>query len=377
VSSALRHVKLRANPAYRAVAWNRLPSEPGHAVVPDADSYGVLMPRDESDLPVVAIDRDTALLFLSLQETGPAPDFMYSTGEEDGDRILRRLLYDSILELEQAVGFVSGLEACAALSSEGEAGRGSVAKLSIDALTYGAALRNVDAATLAQKLYTYNRRPMTTALRSRLPDTAACVAFLGLEHGHDAQCAVEPLWSRSDDKSPWLVFTRRQQRERQRAEQSCKLYVGLALEELPECLPSLVAELGRSQAVQFKIGADLDGLLRPDKLIAYFPSKDALLEAVHALQTIVAKRTVHAVPFTADIAAGGSLSWGIDPASEWFGGRLSWRQWICEKVASALIVARNGAINSIAPWQFAFERLQLEGVDTDTFMPTGRWSGRI
>jgi hypothetical protein len=375
VSSTLHNVQLRANPAYRAVAWNRLTPDPGRGLAPDADSYGVLMPRDGSNLPVVAIDRDTALLFLSMQEAGPAPDFVYAMSEEDARRILRRLVYDSILEFEQAGRFVSGLEACAALSSESETSCASVAKLSIEALTYGAALRNVDAATLAHKLYTYNRRPMTAALRSRLPDTAACVAFLGLGHGHDARCAVERLWSRSDDKSPWLVFTRRQQRERQHAEQ-CKLYVGLALEELPECLPSLVAELGRSQAVQFKIGADLDGLLRPDKLIVYFPSKDALLAAAQALQAIVAKRTVHAVPFTADIAAGGSLSWGIDPASEWFGERLSWRQWICEKVASALILARNGAIDGIAPWQFALERLQLEGVDTDTFMPTGRWSGR-
>ena len=375
MSSALHSLRLRANPAYRAVAWNRLPFDPGRPSAPDADSYGLLMPREGSDLPVVAIDRDTALLFLSLQETGPAPDYMFAMDAAEADRVLRRLLYDSILELDWIGRFVSGPEACASLSAGREAGGGSIAKLSVEALSYGAALSSANATTLAQKLYTYNRRPRTPALRSRLPDRAACLAFLGLGHAHDTASAVNRFWSRGDDNSPWVVFARRHQPERQRSEQSCKLYIGLALEELPACLPPLAAELGRSRALQFKIGAELDGLLRPDKLVAYFPSKDALLATAQALRSIVAKRTVQAVPFTAEIETGGALSWGVDPANAWFGERVSWRQWICEKLAVALIAARSGITETVAPWQFALERLELEGVDTRTFMPTGRWSG--
>ena len=372
VSKAIEKFRLRANPAYRAVPWNRLAPEARQTLVIDTDSYGVLVPRDAHDLPVIAIDRDTALLFLSLQEPGPAPDFVFAMPEGESDRILRRLIFDSILQMEQVDTFVGGPEACALLGMAGAAAAGGLATLSIDALNYGAALIDTDAATLAQKLYSYNRRPMTPAMRRRLPDRAACLSFLGLA-GREAPGAIARWWSRGEDDSPWLVFSRRQS-PRQRREQSCKLYVGLAFEELPDCLPALAEKLAGGEALQFKIGTDLDGLLRPDKLVAYFPSKETLSAAAQALLPIVSNRAVHAVPFSAEIAASGALSWGMDPANAWFGERVSWRQWMCEKLASALIAARGNAAGPVAPAQFALERLRLEGVDTGTFMPTGNWS---
>lgn len=374
MSNVFDKVRLRANPAYRAVPWNRLASEARQTLEIDTDSYGVLMPRDGQDLPVIAVDRDTALLFLSLQEPGPAPDFVFAMTKGESDRILRRLIFDSILQMEQADTFVSGPEACAQLGMASGAAAGALAKLSIDALNYGAALIHADPATLAQKLYSYNRRPMTPALRRRLPGRRACLSFLGLEGERDAPSAIARFWSRGDDDSPWLVFTRRQS-QRQRREQSCKLYVGLAFEELPDCLPVLAEALAAGEALQFKIGTDLDGFLRPDKLVAYFPNKETLSAAAQALLPILSNRAVHAVPFSAEIAASGALSWGMDPDNAWFGDRMSWRQWICEKLAAALIAARSSAAGTVAPWQFALERLRLEGVNTGTFMPTGNWSG--
>ena len=373
MSKVFEKVRLRANPAYRAVPWNRLASEARQTLEIDSDSFGVLMPRDAPDLPVVAIDRDTALLFLSLQEPGPAPDFVFAMSEGESDRILRRLIFDSILQMEQVDTFVGGPEACALLGTASGTAAVGLAKLSIDALTYGAALIHTDAATLAHKLYGYNRRPMTPAMRRRLPDRAACLSFLGLASEREVPAAIARSWSRGDDDSPWLVFNRRQS-QRQRREQSCKLYVGLAFEELPDCLPALAEKLAEGEALQFKIGTDLDGLLRPDKLVAYFPSKETLSAAAQALLPIVSNRAVHAVPFSAEIAASGALSWGMDPANAWFGERVSWRQWMCEKLAAALIAARSDTAGPVAPSQFAMERLRLEGVDTDTFMPTGNWS---
>ena len=374
MSNVFDKVRLRANPAYRAVAWNRLASEARQALDVDTDGYGVLMPLEGQDLPVVAIDRDTALLFLSLQEPGPAPDFASAMAGGDFDRVLRRLILDSVLQMEQADTFISGPEACARLGMASGAAPGSLAQLSIDALNYGAALIHADAATLAQKLYNYNRRPMTAALRRRLPGKAACLSFLGLGGERDAPGAIARDWSRGDDDSPWLVFTRRRS-QRQRTGQSCKLYVGVAFEELPGCLSALAEGLAAGAALQFKIGTDLDGLLRPDKLVAYFPGKDTLSAAAQALLPILSNRAVHAVPFSAEIGGSGALSWGMDPAEAWFGDRMSWRQWMCEQLAAALIAARGSAAGAVAPWQFALERLRLEGVNTDTFMPTGHWSG--
>ncbi len=370
---ALDKAQLRANPAYRVVPWNRVAPEAREALGTGTDGYGILAPREGVDLPVVAIDRDTALLFLTLQEPGPAPDFVFAANEGEGDRALRRLLLDRILELKQMDGYVSGPEVCALLGVGYGGGRGSLAQLSTDAIRYGAALTHVDATTLARKLYGYNTRPVTPMLRRRLPDRAAFVDYLGLGPHGAAQGTIDRFWSSGDDHPAWAVFVSRQPRRR-RAEQPCKLYVGLALEELPDCLPPLAEELGRSEALQFKIGVELPGLLRPDKLVVYFPNKDALRGAAQAVLPIVADKTVHAVPFSAEIAAAGALSWGIDPQTAWFGDRASWRQWICEKLAAALITARHSDVHGLEPWQFALERLRLEGVDPETFMPTGHWS---
>ena len=375
MSNPLDNVRLRANPGYKAVTWNRLAPEARQSLEVDADSFGVLMPNDGHDLPVVAIDRDTALLFLSLQEPGPAPDFLFAMTEGEADRVLRRLILDSVLQLEDADQFISGADACARLGRDGSVAAGRLAQLSIDALSYATTLIDADATTVARKLYSYNRRPLTMSMRRRLPDKAACQAFLGLDDGQETARAIARLWSRGSDDAHWVMFTRRQP-QRQRTEQSCKLYVGLRFEELCECLPVIADVLAAGGATQFKIGADLDGLLRADKLVAYFPSKKTLSTAAHALAPSLSNRSVHAVPFSAEIADAGALSWGMDPANAWFGDRISWRQWICEKLGAALVAARSTTTSSgVAPWEFALERLRLDGVNTSTFMPTGNWSG--
>jgi hypothetical protein len=373
VSIALDKVRLRANPAYRAVPWNRAAPEARGALAMDANGYGVLAPQEGTDLPLVAIDRDTALLFLTLQEPGPAPDFVFAANAGEGERALRRLLLDRVLEVEEMGNYVSGPEACALIGVDPAGRRGRLAQLSVEAVCYAAALADADAMTLARKLYRYNTRPVTPMLRRRLPDRAAFVDFLGLGPDGTARRAIDRFCSSSDDDSAWAVFMSRHARGRRPA-QPCKLYLGLALEELPDCLSPLVGALECSEATQFKIGVELAGLLRPDKLVIYFPSKEALLATAQALLPIVAGRTVHAVPFSAEIAAGGALSWGIAPETAWFGERASWRQWVCEKLAAALVTARYSNVDGLEPWQFALERLRLEGVDTETFMPTGNWS---
>ena len=373
MSIAFHTVRLRANPFYRAAPWNRVAPDAREALLTLADGYGVLIPRDGAALPLVAVDRDTALLFLTLQDPGPAPDFMFLPDAQAGGRVLARLVLDRILEVEQPDGFVSGPEACSLMGVDAMLGAGCVARLSVEAVRYGAALHAVDAIRLAHRLYGYNTRPTTPALRRKLPDRDAYLGFLGLDRNGNARSAIERFWLVSTDTPGWLVFSPKGARPRN-TQRPCKLYIGLALEELPACLPVLATELGCSAAMQFKIGADLAGLLRPDKLVAYFPDKEALLAAAQVLLPMLAGRRVHAVPFSAEIGAEGALSWGMDPQTAWLGDRTSWRQWICEKLAGALVMARQGKSDGVESWLFALERLRLEGVDTATFMPTGNWS---
>jgi hypothetical protein len=69
------------------------------------------------------------------------------------------------------------------------------------------------------------------------------------------------------------------------------------------------------------------------------------------------------------------LSWGFDPppdkgALAWR-ERESWRLWVTNRLAIALVSAKRRGAAGIEPWQFALERLRLENVDTDTWAPTG------
>ena len=67
--------RFRANPAYRAVVFDRLPSQMQESLQGLRDLpnlYGVLEPQSP-DRTYKAISRDVALLFFTLREPGPLP----------------------------------------------------------------------------------------------------------------------------------------------------------------------------------------------------------------------------------------------------------------------------------------------------------------
>ncbi len=382
---AFETATLRSNPGYEAVPLNRLTLAERQSlaaaqpdVVSGADCYGVLVPSPGSGLTPVVICRETALLFLTLQSPGPAPEYVLVAPGGEGRRVLQQLVLDRVLEIEGPAGFVTGANACGLLGlSSQRIGAGVLAELSQAALRYAAALQSADAPTLARKLYCYNRRPTTPGLRRRLATSEAVADFLHLGAEGMNRRIVDAGWTSIDGSEGWLHFAARPSGRDARGI-TCKLYLGLDMDALADGFGAIVDVLARSEASQFKVGADLGGLLRPDKMVAYFPGKESLLAAAQMLTPVVAGRRVQAVPFTAEIAADGALSWGSDPAA---GGsaRMSWRQWICERLAIALAGARVTAptepeAGGIEPWRFALERLRLDGVDPRTFMPLASWS---
>jgi hypothetical protein len=79
-----------------------------------------------------------------------------------------------------------------------------------------------------------------------------------------------------------------------------------------------------------------------------------------------------AVPFTAGIDDDGLLSWGVDPPrsellSSWQG--TSWRRWITDTLAVALVAARAGGARELL--RFALQRITLDGVDVNSWTPDG------
>jgi hypothetical protein len=376
--------ELRANPAYELVLWDRLAPEERRALdllLRDPDFYGVLRPRSAegpaSALGVKAVDRDTALLFLTLREPGPLPSYVQAVLGEAAGRTVARLIADGVLEIEKDGAFLCGP---AALQVQGALGNGGrLADLSLAALRYGQALAIDDPLRLSFRLYGYNRRPLTPLWQKLLPGPEAVRAYLGIAAGGAHRKLLDRMWQPSPPSEAWLSWQSRMAETADARGATWKLYVSPAPEALVEGFGAVLEALAAARAGQFKIGSGAAGLLRPDKIVAYFPSFERLEEAARAVESRLGGVAAQGVPFTSEIAGDGLLSWGMDPPEserDPWGGRESWRLWLTHRLARALLAAR-GSGEEIEPWRWAVERLRLEGIDPGTWTPAAsQWGGR-
>jgi hypothetical protein len=372
----------RANPRYELALWDRLAPEERRVferLPEDPDFYGVLRPQQGAALGVKAVDRETALLFLTLREPGALPAYVRSVLGEAAGRTIARLVADGVLEVEVDGAFVSGAAAFASQGREArEAAGGRLAGLSVAALQYGQALAIDDPLRLSYRLYGYNRRPLTPRWQRTLASAEAVQAHLGIAPGGANRPLLDRTWSPSPPSEAWLSWRSRAV-ERAAGDRggTWKLYVSPAPEALADSFGAVLDALAAGRAAQFKIGSGAVGLLRPDKIVAYFPDFERLAKAAEAVSARLGGVPAQGVPFTSEIGGDGLLSWGVDPpASELaaWGGRESWRLWLTHRLARALLAARSA--EGLEPWRFALERVRLEGVDTGSWTPAASlWSG--
>ena len=124
----------------------------------------------------------------------------------------------------------------------------------------------------------------------------------------------------------------------------------------------------------FKIGKTVDGVARPDKMVAYFSSLDDLHGGADRIHDEARGCRPHGVPFTAGVTDDGLLSWAIDPPRG--PGGTGHHAIVVELADMGLDAARrlphrrSLERRGRAPeaggeaWQVALARLQLDGVDT-------------
>jgi len=389
---------LRANPLYELVLYDRL-SAPERAALAelalDPGFYGVLRRRDATALK--SVDRDTALLFLTLREPGALPSYVRVQLGETAPRTVARLVADGVLEIAVGGGYLSGPAALPHLTAAvdraggtgGIGGTGRIAALSVAALRYGQALALSDPALLAWRLYSYNRQPLTPRWQRLLPTPAALERHLGIGAGGAHRKLLDSAWLPAEMEG-WMAWWARpraggggESSERRPGGPTWKLYVSPRAEALAGSFGAVLEALTAARALQFKVGSDAGGLLRPDKIVAYFPSYERLAAAADSVLTRLDGAPAQGVPFTAEIGGAGLLSWGVDPPdaerSVLGGGRESWRVWVAHRLAWALIAGRGNIADraegadiaeGYEPWQFALERVRLEGVDTATWTPS-------
>lgn len=371
----------RANPDLQLVILDSIASPGREALLSMQGAepiYGVLQRRDGSQAPPIIVSNDTALLYLTLAEPSRLPASLCRRFGPRWQTVIERLVLDGVLQIQTPDGFVHGpaaLAHAAPLHDTPDAA-GAIFKLSLAAIRYAADLALDDPVALSSRMYCYNRIPATAEWRQRFnaPDAAARA------WGFDGERSRKRLrrWTESPAPAPdqsWCSWRPRatDTPALRHDRTTYKLYVSPLPGALQETFAATVDALSAGRATSFKAGRDVHGILRPDKLVAYFDTLQDLQHTAERLQARLAGIPAQGVPFTADISGDGLLSWGTDPPRSTAPTpslfEESWRYWVTNRLALAITAARRQHDHQVEPWRFALERLALEGVDPQTWAP--------
>lgn len=362
-------MRFRSNPSIELRPFAELSPaqrEPFRDLENDPGCYGLVIPKPPLVMNLKAIAHETAALIARL----------VTPAQIGVDADVVDLVLDGVLEVESSEGFVSGADAFPLLCS-GTAH--DTTGLSREALRYAQDLATLAPRTLSNALYFYNRIPLSPFWSARFAGAAAILGHLGADRGALATL-LERHWVFSDSTRGWLSWSPKSRARHSRDEVTYKLYVSPRPERIRDAFAVLVRVLASFPHAPFKIGTDAIGLLRPDKLVTYFSTREEMMDVAGALLRELAGCDAHGVPFSAALDETGLLSWGIDPpesdrALQWR-GRESWRVWVVERLGGALSIAKAARTSgAIEPWRFAIERARRHGIDVETWTPSAAlWS---
>lgn len=375
---SLREIRFRSSPHVELKRLSELAAEQQERfreLESDPDFYGLFVPRLPLTMNLKSVTRQAAELFRSFATPSRLDDALLADPSEAEDVI--DLVLDGILEIESGDGFLCGADALPLLCpplGEPDA-RDGIARLSREALLHAQDLETADPQALIVALYSYNRIPMSSFWKTRFANREAVLAHLGADRG-PLHALLEREWRAwTGESRGWLGWSSRATAERTPDDVTYKLYVSPRPERIRQAFEIVVRVLSACPGSAFKIGDGAAGLLRPDKLVTYFTSREQLAEAAAELRRELAGCDAHGVPFTAGLDESGLLSWGIDPpdsdrALSWL-SRESWRYWVVQRLGAAMSMAKSARSASAAPpWRFAIERARRQGVDVETWAPS-------
>lgn len=338
----------------------------------------ILRPVGSNALTLKIADANTVALLTALRRGRRLPGHIRDVYDEQTNVAIARLVLDGVIQLRNGQSYVTAAGAhervfeTSALPSAPD----TLAQLSLDALRHAQTLDIPDVLTLSARLYFYNRAPVTPYWRQRLPDRRAIEAMLDLDHHGATRLAVDRDWHRNGAAKSWMTWTRRSRTARASARPLLyKLYVSPSCEAMREAFARTVVVLADTGAGVFKVGMDVNGLLRPDKFVVYFPDHASMRRGIEALVPALRGLPAHGVPFTAAAGASPILSWGVDPPQQdplpsWRESE-SWRLWVTNRLALYLLAAKQTGRAALEPWRFALDRLGLDGVDVATWTAHG------
>ena len=210
-----------------------------------------------------------------------------------------------------------------------------ISQLSSRALNFAATLPTTETARIARWLYNYGSLPRGPTIELDFGPGDDPMAVLGLTLGGVARRKLEATYEATTYPG-WFSFALTSTQVL--AQAACKLYVSPQPEALATAFPIIAETFAEMEVRSFKVGRGIEGLLRPDKLVAYFDNRSDLDTVADALCERLNGCPAQGVPFTADSGLDGLLSWGIDPPPST--EALSWRSWITKRLANEIVKAR-------------------------------------
>jgi hypothetical protein len=221
---------------------------------------------------------------------------------------------------------------------------GRLAELSLRAIRTVAALPTTDLREIARRLYAYGATPFDREAELAFGPGDNPLNVLGLAPGGAARARLAQDYEATTYPG-WIGFNRLGRPVRDAPD--CKLYVSPRPQALADAFPIVAETFADLQVDAFKVGRGAAGLLRPDKIVAYFDDTEHLGRVAGALFRSLGGMTPQGAPFTAEIASDGLLSWGRDPRPVAGAQPESWRSWITARLAEAIVAVRRPGLDPV------------------------------
>jgi hypothetical protein len=377
--------EFRVSPFYTLREWNVLNPREKELISglhDEADVYGVFSPTTPGSGQTVKVAyHELALIYFHLTQSPLLPHYLTGSPGDSLNQVIAQLVLDQVLEIKWNEKFVSGMHATEALFGKALYGHlqvpGFISSLSKQGIEYALYLDEVEMKTIAHKLYTYNTTPWDSSLKRDFSETTDTRDYVFSASRSSLISIINKEWQLINDpaKDPWLGWSRRYFDELSSGEidkGTYKLYISPVIRDLPKVMNVVLPILTASKAFSFKIGNGIQGLLRPDKMVAYFNNRSSMLQAAGELKNKFNDCKVQGVPFTAQIDDTGILSWGFDPPgsdvlSPIEGG--SWRCKITDQIALAIMQAKTEQPDHRRAIDFIGSKLFVAGIDPCDWTP--------
>jgi hypothetical protein len=366
------HRRFRSNPEFEAVADGT-----------SGGRVGAVLRSRATGAYVAAVDHEAAALFCKLARPQCLAVPVEPKSLRVRDESVARLLFDQILQIEQASGtFVDGVRAYDDLFANGrgtssESTRCRLDGLSRRAIDQAVALPALSAIALAWRLYAFNATPRTRCWDEVLAGSSTLARWLGLDRRQAWMRRLARRYSEHGSRlgdTPWYQWIRGDIKPQ--ASLRHKIYVCPTSLGLPDALPRVAEACLALDVPAFKVGVTIHGVLRPDKLLVYVEDEQALFLAMAELGSAITGFDAQPVPFSAPFGEDGLLSWAVDPSpralAEHPESPASWRTAVAASLAGSIARAQGLGSAEIAA-EFALQRLRLDGIEPVGWLRAEGW----